>query len=219
MLQRRNKTGGKTAKTESVAWHPNFRDVSRLPDTKTVRTKFFVNLVAATVAIALLLITVHREVTLGEARSEVARLEARIAETTPASMKAVADFKFYQEEEKQITAATAAFRNSFSYPDFLVTLARLLPPSVKVSRADYRGVGQNITIAGSVRGFDTSASDKASTLVKSLQGDEYFKKTFVGISLTRIAREAAEGTMLYEIELSFPKPAAAPTSAVSGGAK
>lgn len=218
MLLRRNKTSGKTAKSESIAWHPNFRDPSRLPDTKTVRTKFFVNAVAVTIALGLTLSTVNREITLASARSDLASLELRIADSAPANTKALADFKRYQDEEKQFNTATASFKSSFSYPDLLVTLATLLPNGVKISRAEYRGVGQNINIAGSVRGLDTNASDLASSFVKSLQENQYFKKNFASIALTGISRDAAEGNMIFEIALSFPA-APAPTPPKPGASK
>ena len=35
-------------------WHPNFRNYEKLPDVKQVRTAFFVNAAAITVALALL---------------------------------------------------------------------------------------------------------------------------------------------------------------------
>ena len=44
---------------EAPAWHPNLRIASSLPDTKVVRTAFFVNGATMLVAIALLLVLGH----------------------------------------------------------------------------------------------------------------------------------------------------------------
>ena len=41
------------------AWHPNFRNFQRLPDTKAVRTSFFLNGIAAVVTICLLLVLAY----------------------------------------------------------------------------------------------------------------------------------------------------------------
>ena len=42
-------------------WHPNFRNFERLPDTKVVRTTFFINTAAVAVALSLLLWVGFRE--------------------------------------------------------------------------------------------------------------------------------------------------------------
>jgi hypothetical protein len=49
------------ASAASPAWHPNLRIVEQLPDTKVVRTAFFVNGLAATIAIVLALYLGHQE--------------------------------------------------------------------------------------------------------------------------------------------------------------
>ena len=41
---------------EEPLWHPNFRNYERLPDTKVVRTTFFVN--TAAIAVTLMLVNV-----------------------------------------------------------------------------------------------------------------------------------------------------------------
>ena len=43
----------KTKKSVELPWHPNFRDLSALPDIKVVRSVFFVNFVALTATLIL----------------------------------------------------------------------------------------------------------------------------------------------------------------------
>ena len=60
------------------AWHPNFRNFQRLPDTKPVRTVFFINGLAVVVALVLLLFVAYQEYALFTVNRQIAELEAQI---------------------------------------------------------------------------------------------------------------------------------------------
>jgi len=60
------------------AWHPNFRNFERLPDTKVVRTTFFVNATAIVVALVALIFTANREIGLHSLNSQIGEIEAQI---------------------------------------------------------------------------------------------------------------------------------------------
>src|SRR5208282_3168572 len=84
-------------------WHPNIRIVENLPDTKVVRTAFFVNGAAMVVAIALLLYLGHQEWSLHEINKQIDDLQRNIDHDKFESAKAVklyGDFK--TEEEKML---------------------------------------------------------------------------------------------------------------------
>ena len=64
---------------QALAWHPNFRNFEKLPDTKTIRTSFFINGAAIFITVGLLLYTVYGEYLLHEMAGETAGYEANIA--------------------------------------------------------------------------------------------------------------------------------------------
>ncbi len=193
------KKGDKAVRAEAQAWHPDFRDLARLPDTKTVRTKFFVNAIAIAITAALSLHVALREFRLASLRGALAIVESNIANTKGPSDKAVAAFKKYQAEEKAFNDAYNLVKSAFSFPDFLMRLGSLLPNGVRINRVDFRGGGNPLTVSGSIKGVDTLANDVASAFVQTLQSDEELKKTFATVNLTSLGRNAAEGNMSFEL--------------------
>ena len=205
MLSLLNKSGGDKAALQSIPWRPDFRDVSQLPDTKTVRTNFFVNLVAVAVAGALGLYVGQREWEAAQLRNDLAAVEARIAEATPGSQKAQANYKLFQAEEAKFNEAFAYVRDPFRLQDFLVHLGAILPPDVTVRRVDYRGPGQTVVLTGAVKGLDAAASDVASRFVKQLQSDRVITANFSSVALTNLGRNAEEASLNLELVFTFNK--------------
>ena len=207
MLSLLNKSGGKAESAQTLAWHPNFRNAEQLPDTKTVRTKFFVNAVAITVLAALSLFVAQREFELASLRGQLADVEIQLTEATKPSEKAIADYKLYKEQEKRFNEAYVLVRDPFRVSEFFMHLGSILPRGVKVKRVDFRGAGQPINVTGSVRGLDAAASDVASEFVKTLQADKGFAVNFSAITLINLGRNVDEGNMNFELSFVF-KPAA-----------
>jgi Tfp pilus assembly protein PilN len=201
MLSLLNKSGGKSDAGQALAWHPNFRNAEQLPDTKTVRTKFFVNVVAITLLAALVLVVTLRELKLASLRSELADVEAQIAAATKPSEKAIADYKLYQEQEKRFNDAYALVKDPFRVPEFLMHLGSILPHGVRIKRVDFRG--QVVNVSGSVRGLDAAASDVASEFVKTLQSDKDFAVHFSAITLRDLGRNVDDGNMNFELVFAF----------------
>ena len=204
MLSLLNKSGGdKAASNQTIPWRPDFRNVEQLPDTKTVRTTFFVNVLAIGVAGTLALFVAHREWTASNLRTSLADVEARIASTTPGSEKAQAAYKLFKAEETKFTEAYALVKDPFRFPDFLIHLGTILPHGVSIQRIDHRGVGQTILINSSVKGLDAAASDVASNFVKQLQTDPVLAVHFSAISLTNLGRNADAGSLNLELVFTF----------------
>lgn len=220
MLSLLNKSGGDKAALQSIPWRPDFRDLSQLPDTKTVRTAFFVNIVAIAIAGALALYFAHREWVVAEIKGSLADVEARIAAATPASDKAQATYKLFQQEEAKFKEAFVFAGDAFRLQNFLIHLGTILPVDVMVRRVDFRGVGQTLVLTGSVKGLDATASDAASRFVKQLQTDEEFAKYFSSVDLTNLGRNVEEGSLNLELVFAFKKPEKAEKpQGKKGGAK
>src|SRR5262245_21360867 len=103
MLSLLKKNSDKAKAQPSPTWHTNFRNYEVLPDTKVVRTSFFINGFLAFVAVALLLAVAYQEYNLSVVRGQNREQQAQIEKDRPASSKAVALYKQFQAEELKIT--------------------------------------------------------------------------------------------------------------------
>lgn len=209
MLSLLNKSGGDKAAAQSIPWRPDFRDFSRLPDTKTVRTNFFVNFAAVAVALAVALFVAHREMGIASLKGSLADVESRIAATRPGSERAQESFVRFRAEEKKFNEAYDIVRDPFRFADFLVRLGEILPPGVFVRRVDFRGPGQTLSVIAVVPGLDAAASDVASNFVGQLQADTDLAAHFQTIALTNLGRNAEEASLNLELVFTFKKAAAA----------
>jgi hypothetical protein len=81
------------------AWHPNFRNYEKLPDIKVVRTAFFVNGAAITIALALLTYFGFQEWQLRNLQGQIADWQRQIDRDKAGSDRAVALYKKFQAEE------------------------------------------------------------------------------------------------------------------------
>ena len=59
-------------------WHPDFRNVERLPDTKVVRTTFFINTAAIATTLALIMWLGYREFHIRTHDHQIAEAEHQI---------------------------------------------------------------------------------------------------------------------------------------------
>lgn len=206
MLALLKKTGSSAAKDAGVPWRADFRHIESLPDTKTVRTTFLINVVAFTVLGSLILWTAYREIALADLKKEIISVEGQILTAAKPNTTAEAEYKAFQAEEKKLKDIEALATANFSFPDYLIHLASLMPVGVKASRVDFRGVEQSIMVSGSVAGQDATASETASLFFKTLQEDEEFKKIFSSITNSNLGRNAATDTLSFELIFTFSKP-------------
>ncbi|MFO1451664.1 MAG: hypothetical protein U1F61_26110 [Opitutaceae bacterium] len=189
------------------AWHPNFRNFQRLPDTKAVRTSFFLNGIAAVVTISLLLVLAYQEYSLMQLRTEVDEAQARIEKDQRPSNEAVALYKKFQEEEKKILEVDAFMKSKVAFSDLLVDVGRTLRDRIALQGISSRDNG--VIIRGLVRGAGDRGSGEVSAYVESLKKDAAFGKIFESIAQTSIARDPQSGRMTFELFLKF-KSAPAP---------
>lgn len=205
MLSLRKKT---EAPPSAPAWHPNFRNYERLPDTKVVRTAFFINGLAVLAALAALLVFAFQEFKRHTLEGQIEDWEERIQADRAASAAAVADFTKFQAEEKKVREVATFVKRSIAPSDLLLRIAATLPEEIVLDHFDLRATG--LTLRGSVRGNPGEASGLASAYVAALQADEVIGPRFESVVLTSLSRSAATGQLSLEIHLK-PTPA--------GGAK
>jgi hypothetical protein len=184
-----------------TAWHPDFRNERRLPDTKVIRTSFLLNGVAFIVAALVLTWLCYRVFQLRELTNQIADWQLQIDRDQKPSAAAIAAYKKFQAETAQV-GKVDAFRNSRPIvSDLLLELGKSLPDYVAVDRFDLSG--GTLSIAATVRGAPDQASGRAQSYVQSLKTKPYFSANFAEISLVNLNRNAQTGSLVVDISFKF----------------
>lgn len=218
MLPSLKKSSDKSSALVVPAWHPNFRNFERLPDTKAVRTSFFINGVAIVIVAVLALYTGYREYGLSTLKDDTADALAQIQANKPASEQALAQFKKFQEQEKKVMAL-----QSFLAPakivvsDFILEVGGGLPPTITLNSIDYRAT--SVSLRGGIEGAPDEASGRAIAYVEALRKNEIFSGLFETITLTNIVRDPSSGLIKFEIDLQFKTTAKAGVAKSTAGGK
>jgi len=190
-----------SAPSQMPSWHPSFRNYERLPDIKVVRTVFFVNAVAITVALAMFTVFIFKEYHLHSLRRQVADVRAQGDRDRRGSDQAIALFKKFQGEEKKILEIDAFLKARPLLSDLVLQFGQTLPKNIALTSLDEHENG--LVIRGSVRGAPELASGEASNYVEQLRGDAAVKGIFDEITLTSINRNAQTGRLSIELFLKF----------------
>lgn len=193
------------------AWHPNFRNFERLPDTKVVRTSFFINGIAVVVVLILGITLFYREYSLNTLRQQTAYWESEVTKNKQASDRAIVLFKQFQEEEKQIFALRDFMQGSkIVVSDFVLQLGESIPATIMLTGLEYRPTV--ILLRANVAGTADTASGETSLYLDKLRVTQPFKDLFENVKLNAIVRDPAAGLMRIEVGLQFktPKAPAAP---------
>jgi hypothetical protein len=191
------------------AWHPNFRDFERLPDTKVVRTAFFINVAAGVLAVVLAGFVGWREYETRAFTTQAAAAEARIAENKARNAEALRLTKAINDEERKFAEAAAFVKGALSPTEFITILGQTLPREIQLEYLDYRPHDPNsaqCTIRGLAAGSKDQASGVASAYVETLRTQPRFTQVFSAVELRALNPDARTGTLIFEIVLKF-KPA------------
>jgi hypothetical protein len=183
------------------AWHPNFRNFERLPDTKVVRTTFFVNGSAIAVALVLFIYTGNRELNLHAINTQIEEVEAQIVRDKPASDKAVSLFTKFVAEEAQLNEVDTFIKARPIVSDLLLRIGQTLPANVAL---DYFDMRENLLILrATVRGAPDMASGYASAYVEQLRVDPVLVLKIDDVVLKNLNRIPISGRLAIEIELKL----------------
>jgi len=201
MLPFLKKKSEKAAATQVPAWHTNFRNYAVLPDTKLVRTSFFVNGVLVLIALSLLLAFSYQEYRLYYLRSQTALAQQENEHNRPTSDRAVALFKKFQAEERKINVDAFLKGQKLVFSDFIIRLSQTKPAGIVFLSVDYRETG--VSIRGYAQGISESATSAASMYEKQLKEDAELTTRFSTISMTNVTRDVQAGRLSFEILLNF----------------
>jgi hypothetical protein len=205
MLPLLKKSSPKREASQDLAWHPDFRIRADLPDTKAVRTMFFLSTASVSVFTALLIFIAQREYNLAVLQDELRDTEAKIQISTGENAKLVKAYGLYQTEEKKFSEAQEFVKHSFRLTDFMVLMGEIIPSGIKVTKIDFKGINQNLMVSITVNGVDAGATDAASNYIKLLREDKQLTKHFSGITLAKLNRNTVAGNLNVELSLAFIK--------------
>jgi hypothetical protein len=182
------------------AWHPNFRNFDRLPDTKVVRTSFFINGVAILIATTLAIYTGYREFGLRTLTSDVLDAKAVAVENKPMSDQAIALYGKFKAEEQKVAALQAFLApNKIIFSDLVLKLGGDLPPLISLNGIDYKG--DVVVLRGGIEGAADEASGLAALYVDKLRTSSNLGEVFNAVTLTSISRDPGSGLIRFEIEM------------------
>jgi hypothetical protein len=198
-----------TKKSDAVvvvpAWHPNLRNSAELPDTKVVRTAFFVNGAAMLVAISAALYFGYGEWKLFEVNKQVATWQHDIDRDRRESEAAVAlygDFKVEQAKTDEV-ADFVASKPAISA--IILRLAAITGKRIAFDGLNIRDSG--VTIRATVKGAPDRASGDVSAYERQLRSDKVLGPMFRTVTLLNPRRDAATNRLVIEIFCEFKKPA------------
>ena len=190
-------------------WHPNFRNFERLPDTKVVRTTFFINTAAVAVALSLLLWVGFRELHIRNLREQVADAQGQIDDNSKQSNEAIRLSKVFADEEKKLAEAVAFTSGPLAPIDLLLILAQTLPREISLESLDMRLTSTppgQCTMRGIVAGTADQATGVASNYIDFLRGQPRIGAIFDPITLTSLNRDPGRGVLTFEIILKVKPP-------------
>jgi hypothetical protein len=184
------------------AWHANFRNYEKLPDIKVVRTAFFVNGAAVTVALAALTYFGLQEWKLRALNLQKAEWQRQIDRDKKGSDQAVALFKKFQAEEAKVLEVDAFVKSKPSFAALVLRVGQTLPPNVAVDHLELRETG--LSLRFTIKGAPAAASQTASNYLDQLQKDPELSKLFERVEFaSNPSRNAATGRMVVEFFLTL----------------
>jgi hypothetical protein len=201
MLSLLKKKSDATAAPAVPNWHPNFRNFEKLPDTKVVRTAFFINGAAITIALALGIYFATKEWQLRSLNLQLADEQKKIDRDKRPSDQAVLLFKKFQAEEARVMEVDTFIKSKPLVSALLLRLGETLPPNLALDNADFRDVG--LVLRLSVRGAPETALGLAAAYLDQLRADKELSQ-FEDFSFTTSPTlNPATGRMAVELMLKL----------------
>ncbi len=186
-------------------WHTNFRNFDRLPDTKVVRTTFFINTAAVVVALGMVLWLGQREYTNYNLKEQKAEAQRQIDSNKKQDAEALRLTALFQAEEKKLNEVAAFIKVPVTPAEFVGQLAGSQPKEISIDFADTRitdAKNSVFQIRGRVAGSPDQASGIASSYVDTLRADPKLGQVFDPIVLNRLDRSTGGAYMLFDISLT-----------------
>ena len=192
-----------SAASEMPPWHPNLRNFARLPDTKVVRTAFFINGASVFIALGLLLWFSYQEYELHNLDRQIADWDRQINRDKKDSDQFIALYSKFQAEQSKVNEVDAFLKSRPTVSQLLMRLGETLPKDIALDAYDEQM--QGVTLRCTVRGTPDEASGYVSAYLDQLRGDKVLLRTFddFAFSGSGVNRNASTGRLSLQLFLHF----------------
>jgi hypothetical protein len=203
----------KQAAGPATFWHPDFRVVAALPDTKVIRTSFLVSFVAVAAVLATGYLLVRQEMELSSVRSQCDEWTQRTEGLRPRLDKATQSQKTFTAEETKARQIREFVTSRVAASDLLLLIAETLPRLTVLDVIEMTQEGV-VRLRGSVVG---SSASLAQAYADQLAAHPGIVALTESVRLRSQNRDQAGNRFTFEIELKLkggaPAPAAKPARA------
>ena len=187
-------------------WHPNFRNFERLPDTKVVRTTFFINVGSVVLAVALLGFVGWQRYQVYSLNQQAAAAEIEIGRNKKQSDEGLRLTKIFTDEDKKLAEVAAFVLAPIGPAELLQVLGRTLPKEIQLEFVEFSPgdpTSPRCLVRGLAAGTKDQASGSASAYVETLRTQPRLAEVFETVKLNAINPDPRTGALLFEIELKF----------------
>ena len=189
--------------SEVPPWHPDIRIVSSLPDTKVVRTAFFVNGGFALVAAVLLIWFSVDEWKLHEVNKEIDDWQHQIDQNQKQSAEAVLSYKDFMLEQAKTDEVADFMASRPVLSNIILRLGAITPKKIALDALEFKETG--ITIRATIKGAPDKASHDATAYEKQLKADKTLGPMFSDVSTLTIVRNTTTGRLRVELFCAYKK--------------
>jgi hypothetical protein len=184
-------------------WHPNIRIAANLPDTKVVRTAFFVNGAAILVAISLLLYLGIQEWKLHEVNKQIGDWQRQIDTHKKESEAAVALYQDFKAEEAKTNEVADFIASEPLVSAIILRLGAITPKKIALDGLEFKESGFNIK--ATIKGAPDRASTDVSAYEKQLRIDKVLGPMLDQVNLLTDRRNPNTGRLVIEIFCMYKK--------------
>ncbi len=206
MLSLLKKKSDAAAALAAPSWHPNFRNYEKLPDIKVVRTAFFINGAAISLALALGIYFGSKEWQLRVIKNQIAEEQSKIDRDKRASDQAIGLYKKFQAGEARVNEIDEFVKSKPLVSGLLLRLGATLPLNVAIDSVELRTEGLALRL--SVRGDAVAASGYATNYLEQLRSDKELSSFGEFTFTSTPTRNPSTGRMAVEFMLRLKTPAA-----------
>ncbi len=193
-----------------IPWHPDFRDLTTLPDVKIVRTSFFVNGISVLVLIGLLMLVGYHELERHGVKEEIENLEAQIAKNKARNTEVLRMHNEFRKEARMIEEVSQFVEGSFDFSTFFATLGDSMLPGMKISTVTYQDAGtrnktpvKELQINGSIVGARDMAASIVTEYVNGFTEHPYFSTVVESAVPTSLVPTQEGDMMAFGIRLTM----------------
>jgi hypothetical protein len=191
------------AVSEMPPWHPNLRNFARLPDTKVVRTAFFINGASVFIALGLLLWFSYQEYELHNLDRQIGDWDRQITRDKKDSDQFIALYTKFLGEQSKVNEVDAFLHSRPSVSRLLMRLGETLPKDIALDSYEQQMAG--VVLRGTVRGSPDEASGYASAYLDQLRADKVLAEQFDEFSFSGpgVSRNPSTGRLSLQLFLHF----------------